>query len=258
MRTLPIAVLIAAGILWTPNAGADGRSVSALGRIEPKNGVYHIAGPSDASVVSELLVKEGQLVKKGDDLARLDIYGIRSAELQSARVNLDLARKVLKRQSALKQTSATSASRMDAAQRDVLVGEAAVKAAQERLDLARVKAPVAGQILEIHAREGERIGPDGLLDLGRTDKMYAVAEVFETDVALVHVGQHATITSPALDTPLTGVVDRIGKIIGKNDVLNLDPVAKTDSKVVEAFVLLDHPEAVASLTYLQVQVELHD
>ena len=63
------------------------------------------------------------------------------------------------------------------------------------------------------------------------------------------------MTSPALAAPVTGRVERIGKIIGKNDVLDLDPVARMDSRVIEVFILLDKPEAVADMTNLQVDVE---
>ena len=245
-------------VLVSAAAPASARSVTSLGRIEPLNGVYQIAGPSDASVVSKLWVEEGQMVNQGDILATLDTFGLRTAELKRAEVDLDLARKVLTRQSALRQTSATSEARLEEAERDVLVREAELVAAQERLALARVTAPIAGQVLLVHARAGERIGTSGLLELGQTQHMYVVAEVYETDIGLVKEGQAATISSPALSEALNGNVERIGSIIGKNDILDLDPVARTDSRVVEVFIRLDDSEAVASLTYLQVDVEIHD
>ena len=245
-------------VLIGATAPTMARSVTSLGRIEPLNGVYQIAGPSDASVVSKLWVEEGQMVEQGDILATLDTYGLRKAELKRAEVDLDLARKVLERQSALRQTSATSEARLEEAERDVLVREAELVAAQELQSLARVTAPIAGQVLLVHARAGERIGASGLLELGHTQRMYVVAEVYETDIRLVKKGQAATISSPALSEPMKGSVERIGSIIGKNDVLDLDPVARTDSRVVEVFILLDDPQAVASLTYLQVDVEIHD
>ncbi len=245
-------------LLMTAATCALARSVTSLGRIEPLNGVYQIAGPTDASVVSKLWVEEGQMVDKGDILATLDTYGLRSAEVKITEVDLDLARKTLVRQSALRQTSVTSEARLEEAERDVLVGEAELAAAQERLALARVTAPVAGQVLLVHAREGERIGEFGLLELGQTQHMYVVAEVYETDIGLVSEGQAVTISSPALSSTLNGSVERIGSIIGKNDILDLDPVARTDSRVIEVFILLDDPAGVATLTYLQVDVEFHD
>lgn len=234
---------------------ADARQVSSLGRIEPEDGVYQLAGPSELAVVSQLLVEEGDHVEKGQALARLDTYGIHKAEVERTQVALDHAERVLARQQALRKSSFQSEAAIDEAQRDVEMGKAELLAAHAQLDRASIKAPVAGEVLIIHAREGERIGELGLLELGQTGKMYVVAEVYETDIAGVSVGQQAVATSPALAEPIQGRVERIGKVIGKNDVLDLDPVARTDSRVVEVFILLDEPNRVANLTNLQVDVE---
>ena len=99
--------------------------------------------------------------------------------------------------------------------------------------------------MAIHARRGERVGPDGIAELAQTDQMYAVAEVYETDIGRVAVGQPATIRSPALNANLTGSVERIGMKIGKLDVLDTDPVARTDARVVEVHIKLDEPKRAA-------------
>ena len=235
---------------------AAARSVSCLGRIEPHDGVYHLAGPSDLAVVSEMRVAEGEIVERGQVLATLDTHDLLSAEVRRAEVELDHARRVLERNSALKQGSFQSQAAIEEAERDVELREAELVAARARLARASVRAPVDGQVLTIHAREGERIGQDGLLELGRTQQMYVVAEVYETDIAHVETGQRAMASSPALGDPVTGVVERIGMLVAKNDALDLDPVARTDSRIVEVFVRVDEPERVAGLTNLQVEVEI--
>jgi HlyD family secretion protein len=149
---------------------------------------------------------------------------------------------------------------------DVQAAQAAVESAiatrqkaQVDLNLSYVKAPVSGYILKVHTRQGERINTqDGIVELGRTDQMYAVAEVYETDIAKVRNGQRATVTSPVFAGNLTGKVARIGKQIGKKDVLNTDPAADTDARVIEVRIRLD-PESskkVASFTNLQVEVKI--
>jgi hypothetical protein len=35
----------------------------------------------------------------------------------------------------------------------------------------RVLAPIDGEVIEIYAREGERVGPEGLVELGRTHEI---------------------------------------------------------------------------------------
>lgn len=131
--------------------------------------------------------------------------------------------------------------------------------AQAKLDRTIIRAPGNGRILQIITQAGEAIGETGILDLGDTSQMVAVAEVYETDVNLVKVGQPATITSRngAFDTALTGKVSEIGWQIFKNNVLDDDPAANADSRVVEVKVRLDNSQAVAALTNLQVDVQIN-
>jgi HlyD family secretion protein len=100
------------------------------------------------------------------------------------------------------------------------------------------------------------VGVEGLVELGRTDKMYAVAEVYETDIIYVKAGQKASIISPALPGPVSGTVENIGLKVGRMDVLGMDPVAEADARVIEVGILLDDPEMVGHLTNLQVEVEI--
>jgi HlyD family secretion protein len=111
-------------------------------------------------------------------------------------------------------------------------------------------------VLEVHAREGEKVGPDGIAEIAQTQAMYAIAEVYETDVGRVKLGQRATISSPALEDSVQGTVDRIGLKVGKKDVLATDPAARTDARVVEVEILLDDSKRVAGLTNLQVDVAI--
>jgi HlyD family secretion protein len=126
--------------------------------------------------------------------------------------------------------------------------------AEVRLERTVLRAPRAGCVLKVFARPGERVDNKPILKLGDTRTMYAVAEVYETDAALVRPGQQATVTSPALDRALTGTVARVGRMIYKNDVLHVDPAADADARVVEAWVLLDQPDPASHLINLQVDV----
>jgi HlyD family secretion protein len=128
--------------------------------------------------------------------------------------------------------------------------------AEARLALSVIKAPSSGQIIDIYVRPGESVAGQRLLSMGNTDEMYVVAEVYETDVGLVEVGQTATITSRngAFEETLTGTVEEIGLQIFKNDVLDDDPAANADARVVEVRVAVDQDQVVNQLTNLQVDV----
>jgi len=78
----------------------------------------------------------------------------------------------------------------------------------------------------------------------------------KSDVGRVRVGQRATITSPALAEQLGGKVEEIGLLIFKNSVLDPDPRADRDSRIVEVRVKLDKPERVARLTRLEVYTRI--
>lgn len=239
----------------------ESRAVSSLGRIEPNGGIIQVAGPSgggvSGSVIKSLTVKAGEWVEKDQIIAYLDNYSLREAEvarLQAIYVN---AKSELKRQNNLSLTSATSKVRLDQATMSLDIAKADLAAAQARLDLAVVRAPLRAQILEIYASPGERVGPDGVMELGQTDRMYVVAEVYETDISLVKKGQSATIRIGAIEEALSGKVERVALKVGRLDILGTDPVDKTDARVVEVYILLDNSEAVSEYTNMQVEVEIH-
>jgi HlyD family secretion protein len=133
-----------------------------------------------------------------------------------------------------------------------------LKLAEARLERTLIRATKSGRVLRILTHEGEAIGSSGILDLGDTQQMYVVAEVYETDVGLVKVGQPVTITSRngAFNTPLKGKVAEIGWQVFKNNVLDDDPAANADARVVEVKVRLDDSKLVEGLTNLQVDVRI--
>ncbi|MEL7085292.1 MAG: HlyD family efflux transporter periplasmic adaptor subunit [Cyanobacteria bacterium J06597_1] len=159
------------------------------------------------------------------------------AQLRAAEANLELSRIQVA---------------VDSARRNLTLAEA-------RLERTIIRAPQAGRILQVYTRAGEAISAsEGILDLGDTNQMFVVAEVYETDVTLVREGQPATIVSRngAFSQALTGQVAEVGWQIFKNDVLDDDPAANADSRVVEVKIQLDNSERVAGLTNLQVDVRI--
>jgi HlyD family secretion protein len=130
--------------------------------------------------------------------------------------------------------------------------------AKARLDRAMIRAARSGRVLRIITHEGEAIGNSGILDLGDTRQMYVVAEVNESDLRLVKVGQSATIASRngAFSQPLSGKVAEIGWQVFKNNVLDDDPAANADARVVEIKIRLDDSKSVEGMTNLQVDVRV--
>lgn len=256
-RLSPLSGLLAACVLLTAHPASAERAITALGRLEPEGGVVCIAGPSTmAVVISELMVEEGDVLEAGQLIARLDSYPRDRALVERERARVEDAEQEFARSQQLHAGRAASSSARQEAQIALKVARAEFAAAEAQLALSQVRAPSAGQVLRVHAHAGERVGPEGILELGRTDAMIAVAEVYETDIGRVKVGQRAKVMSPALPAALSGTVARIGLMVAKNDVLGTDPVAKTDARVVEVDIHLDAGQDVEALTYLQVTVEI--
>jgi HlyD family secretion protein len=89
--------------------------------------------------------------------------------------------------------------------------------------------------------------------------MYVVAEVYQTDIQKVKVGQKATITSNAFPGKIQGTVSKIGWQIDRQSIFSLNPAADTDRRIVEVKISINDPadsQRVARLTNLQVDVAI--
>ena len=134
--------------------------------------------------------------------------------------------------------------------------------AEQDLELSYVKAPIASQVLRINARSGEIVTQDeGVVELGQTDSMVVIAEIYESDLRLISLGQQAEVISESgvFDDRLRGEVTHIRPQIGKKDVFNTDPTADVDTRVVEVEITLDSASSqkVSQFTNSQVVVKIN-
>ena len=305
LSVLLAPVLNACSNQQSPESGGEqqavSRRVSALGRIEPRGMIRRITSPASLSNdrVERVLVKEGERVEQGQELAYLSSQSTRQASLNLADQRVELSRSKLNnikagassdsiatqkatvkslemqrktveqtlgrqieqarsiastadleakryeqlfqenaiseldrnryrkeaetanaRLNELLEQSSGSQARLDAeisaansrvaelqnvrpedinqARQALLKAEAARDRAQQELNETIIRSPEQGQILQIFARAGERIDNQGLLEMADTDNMIVTAEVYQTDLGLLKVGQGATVTAPGL------------------------------------------------------------
>jgi HlyD family secretion protein len=137
------------------------------------------------------------------------------------------------------------------------VARAHVKKAQAELNRSYIFSPMDGTVLDVHTKPGEFINIEGAMTLGNTAQMVAIAEVYETDIHRVKIGQRATVSSTALSTELSGKVEFIQLLVAKQDQLGTDPAARKDARIIEVEILLDDPGPASKLTNLQVDVIIH-
>lgn len=144
---------------------------------------------------------------------------------------------------------------------DVAVAKAEVEAAKadwERarvdLGLATVRAPEAGTVTQILARPGEAVGLAGLLELAPAGPMVVQAEVYESDVARVRVGQRARIEGDSLGSALDGVVGWVSPQIVPRSSPTMDPTSYTEGRVFRVRIDVRQSEALTERIHARVQV----
>ncbi len=145
---------------------------------------------------------------------------------------------------------------INVAEAEVAQAMAAKKHAETELSLAVIRSPKNATILKVIAKEGECAAEKGLLEMGNTDQMVAVAEVYQDDAPKVISGAEAELTGDQIKGTLHGKVIEIGRRVIKQRVFGNDPGANFDERVVEVKVLLDSlsSKEVAALSNAQVRV----
>ncbi|PZO37184.1 MAG: HlyD family secretion protein [Pseudanabaena frigida] len=139
--------------------------------------------------------------------------------------------------------------------REVDSAIAALKRAETNLAQAYIRAPMDGQILKIRTRLGEKVSNNGIVELGATDRMVAVLEVYQTEIDRVKVGQSATITGQAFQGEVKGIVSQVGLQVERQRQATNQAGENLDRRVIEVKVRLSPEDSrrVAAFTNLQVQ-----
>jgi HlyD family secretion protein len=139
--------------------------------------------------------------------------------------------------------------------------EIQVKQAGQRVEDARIRAPSDGTILSLLAHDGELIGVgQPVLRMANTARMVVIAEVYETDIQRVRKGQPATITSHVFPEgsgeELHGKVVSKAASVARSQVVDIDPRAAVDNRIVEVTIELEQPQRVAQMIGHQVRVRI--
>jgi HlyD family secretion protein len=239
--------------------------------------------------------REGELAAQSADLDRLraevrnarsefqrfeQLYregGVSASNLESKRLVLDTAQAQLNQAQAKRsQSNSTLDAQIQeaqatldriaevrpvdvrAAQTEVSNAKSAVQRSQTELDKAYIRAPIAAQILKIHTRAGEKVKETGIVDLAQTQQMMAIAEVYQSDISKIRVGQAATVTGQAFEGELKGAIAEVGMQVNRQNVFSNQPGENLDRRIVEVKIQLSPEDSkrVATLTNLQIQAAI--
>ncbi len=164
--------------------------------------------------VRELLAEEGDVVKTGQILARLDGDRLR-LELQQSIANMNKLQREYDRNVELHQKGLVSPGAFENIKYDLESLRAANELAQLELSYTEIRAPIDGVVSERYIKVGNTIDPnDATFRVTDLDPLIIYLHVPERDYRRLQAGQNATILVDALKSKqFEGVVARISPVV---------------------------------------------
>ena len=238
----------------------------ANGKVDIEGGIVQIAARR-GGIVREVLVQEGDSVVAGQVLARQEddeprlalqtaAADLASAQSQLSLVQVDLrtAQREFDRLERLVASNFVAGQRLDQARDQIAqaqarlgVQQAAVRTSQARRDQAAfnveltvIRSPADGRIVRRYANPGagaSTLNVSNLFDLEPNTPRIARAEIVESDIPNVSVGQAVEITPEGDPTKVyIGSVLRRAAVFGARKLASDDPSQRSDERVVEVVV----------------------
>lgn len=194
-----------------------------------------------AGELQDLSVREGDIVKTGQVIARVDAteYQARLRQAQqlaeSARAQVNIARRAFDNNRSLVDQGFISKTALDTSMASLASAEASLRAAQagaevaaKALDDTVLRAPISGLISQRLAQPGERVAPEAriveIVDLSRLELETSLSAAESLNV---RVGQSARLQIEGSTTPITARVVRV------------NPSAVAGSRAVLAYLAVD-------------------
>ena len=234
-------------------------AVAALGKLSPAGEIRQLAAPisqfGSSPRLFELLVKEGDFVKKGSVLAIFEnrkklIVDLEKINKLIKTNNLEILLKEdqIKRYETAVEKSAYSlvqlSQRKDELlklQKQKIINVGDKKNIEIDLFNSKLRSPIDGYILAVNTRVGERPKSKGILEIGSSQNMEALIEVYESDINRVFISQIVKLSSEngGFKKILKGEVIRISPQVKQRKVLSTDPTGDADARIIEVLVKLN-------------------
>lgn len=151
MHSPSLTLVIAACLLMADAARAE----EYTSYTEPNRSIEISA--AESGIIQEVFVKEGQTVKAGEVLARLDMRGIQQ-QVDIAREETDSKKKRLDKLKELHTSKFASQEEVEHAQSDAIISDLKLKLAEELVERRTLRSPIDGIVTEMRFDVSESVG----------------------------------------------------------------------------------------------------
>lgn len=186
------------------------------GNVTTKN--LLVITPEYNGILTNVYVKEGQKVSKGQLLAKIDDGGL-SQQLSQLKIQADLAKTTFERQKRLWEQNIGSEIQYLQAKSTYESQEEAVSQLEQQIAKTTVRAPFSGTIDDVITEQGSVVaaGQTQLIRLVNLDDMYIETDIPERYIADVTKGKNVIVDFPILGTTIETKVRQAGDYINPNN-----------------------------------------
>lgn len=170
--------------------------------------------PEYSGVLTQVYVKEGQKVAKGQLLARIDDGGL-SQQLSQLQIQADLAKTTFERQERLWNQRIGSEIQYLQAKSSYEAQQKAVAQLQQQVSKTTVRAPFSGTIDDVITDQGSMVmpGQSQLFRIVNLSEMYVETDVPERYITDVTSGKKVAVEFPILGKTIDATVRQAGDFI---------------------------------------------
>ncbi|HMR15858.1 MAG TPA: efflux RND transporter periplasmic adaptor subunit [Mariniflexile sp.] len=174
--------------------------------------------PQFSGTLTQIYVKEGQTVSKGQLLAKIDDGGL-SSQLAQVQAQTALAETTFERQSRLWEQKIGSEIQFLQAKTNYQAAKNSLAQLQKQLDKTNVRAPFNGTIDQIITDQGSlvNIGQSPLMRIVNTSDMYVKADVPENYLGKVNKGSEVLVDFISIGKTYTGKIRQVSNYINPDN-----------------------------------------
>lgn len=170
--------------------------------------------PQFSGILTNVYVKEGQRVKKGQLLAKIDDGGL-SQQLAQLQIQSELSKTTFERQQRLWDQKIGSEMQYLQAKSNYEAQAKAISQLQQQVEKTKVKAPFSGTIDDIITEQGSVVSPGQtqLMRIINLDNMYIVADVPEKYINNITINKKVKVEFPVLNKTIDSKIRQVGHYI---------------------------------------------